>query len=98
MLFLPDSMIYNLFIAQGLDRILARCAQRRVQRAQQSGAKAGDRGVEDRVSLQVDFPTEAVDQGVASDDDDRQSAYDAQQADQQSLFLEHPRYPELRRA
>ena len=42
MLFLPDPLIYSLFIAQGIDRVLARGAQRRVQSAQQPGAKAGD--------------------------------------------------------
>src|SRR6266542_783525 len=98
MLFLPYPLIYSLFIAQGLDRVPARGAQRRVQSAQQPGAKAGDRGVEDGVGFEVDIQTKAVDQYVARQDGDRQAGDDAQQADQQSFFLEHPRDPELRRA
>src|SRR5262245_62296235 len=97
-LFLPDSLIYSLFIAQGLDWVLARGAQRRVQSAQEPGAKAGDRSVEDGVGFEVDIPTKAVDQGVARQDGDRQAGDDAQEADQQSFFLEHPCDPKLRRA
>src|SRR5215475_4433469 len=89
--FLPT----RLFIAQSVDRVLARGAQRRVQRAQQPGAKAGDRSVEDRACFEVNLQAEAVDQKVTRDCGDRQSADDAQQTDQQSFFLECPCDPEL---